>query len=213
MNNPLAVRSNIFAENLADETILYDKTRHKAHSLNKTVTMVWESADGKKSVSEIAGILQRELGIPEDRGVVLLALEELQSAGLVEFQAELIESPERPSRREVARRLVLAGASAALVPVVASVLAPTPARASSTASVTLKQFQADLQTVDIDIGTHGIAYARSQTAQNDFNAGVAAGNQGVVDTLLGNHTGAQTEFSVAQSDFDGVLAALGLPPL
>jgi hypothetical protein len=108
---------------------------------------------------------------------------------------------------------VLAGVSAALVPVVASVLAPTPARASSTTAISLQQYKTDLQTVDLDILKHGVAYAKSPTAQNDFNAGVTAGTQGVIDTLLGNQTGAQTEFSVAVSDFDGVLAALGLPPL
>jgi hypothetical protein len=213
MNNPLALRNNIFAEKLADETVLYDKTMHKAHSLNKTVAMVWESANGQKSVDEIASILHRDLGIPEERGVVLLALEELQSAGLLEFQAGLVENVERLSRRQVARRLALAGVSAALVPVVASVLAPTPARASSTAPITLKQYQTDLQTVNTDIVKHAVAYGKSKTAQTDYSAGLTAGTQGTVDMLLGNQTGAQTQFSVALSDFDGVLAALGLPPL
>lgn len=199
MNNPRARRNNIFAESLADETILYDKTNHKAHSLNKTVAMVWESADGEKSVDDIAGILHRGLGIPEDRSVVLLALEQLETAGLLDTSAELTEGAERPSRRQVARRLALVGASAALVPFVASVLAPTPAMASSRTTVTAAQYDADAITVTTDIAKDANAFASSKTAQSDYVAGLAAGGQG--------------NYSAGVSDFDGVLSALGLPPL
>ena len=77
------------------------------------------------------GVLHHELGIPADRGIVLLALEQLEGAGLLETPLEVEQGTERSSRREVARRLALAGASATLVPLVASVLAPTPAMADS----------------------------------------------------------------------------------
>jgi hypothetical protein len=199
MKNPRARRNDLFAESLADETILYDKTNHQAHSLNKTVAMVWESADGEKSVDDIAAILHRSLGIPEDRSIVLLALEQLKSAGLLDTSAELSEEAERPSRRQVARKLALVGASAALVPFVASVLAPTPAMASSRATVTLAQYDADVTTVTTDIIKNVGKFDSSKTAQNDYAAGLVAGSGG--------------NYSGAVSDFDGVLSALGLPPL
>jgi hypothetical protein len=136
MDNPKARREGLFSERLADETILYDKVNHTAHTLNQTVAMVWESADGDKSVNELARMLHGKLGLPADRGVVLLALEQLQAAGLLnayqeDAYQEVEKETELTSRREVARRLALAGVSAAMVPLVASVVAPTPAMAAS----------------------------------------------------------------------------------
>jgi hypothetical protein len=131
MDNPKARREDLFSERLAEETILYDKVNHTAHTLNETVAMVWESADGDRSVNELAHMLHSKLGIPADRGVVLLALEQLQAAGLLEVSIEAEKETERTSRREVARRLALVGVSAAMVPLVASVVAPTPAMAAS----------------------------------------------------------------------------------
>ena len=84
MNNPKARRDGLFSERLAEETIVYDKVNHTAHTLNSTVAMVWQSADGDQSVNELTRILHSRLGIPADRGVVVLALEQLQAAGLLE---------------------------------------------------------------------------------------------------------------------------------
>jgi Coenzyme PQQ synthesis protein D (PqqD) len=131
MNNPKARREGLFSERLAEETVIYDKANHTAHTLNQTVATIWESADGDKSVNELARLLHSQLGIPADPGVVLLALEQLQAAGLLEPCQEVEKETERTSRREVARRLALAGVSAAMVPLVASVVAPTPAMAAS----------------------------------------------------------------------------------
>ncbi|MBB6147448.1 hypothetical protein HNQ77_005446 [Silvibacterium bohemicum] len=213
MNNPRAIRDNIFTESLANETILYDKANHRAHSLNKTVAMVWEAADGDKSIDEIAGILHDRLGIPKDRSVVLLALEELETAGLIEAPIDVNRIAEHTSRREVIRKLGLAGASAALVPFVVSVVAPTPAMASSPAAGNPQQYVSELQLIEADIAKNANAYANNATAQKDLNAAIAAGNQGLVDQILGNKAGAQAQFTAAATDFNGVLAALGLPPL
>ncbi len=135
MDNPKARRSGLFSERLAEETVIYDKLNHRAHTLNRTVAAVWESADGDKSVNDLAAILHATLAIPADCGIVLLALEQLEAAGLMETSAGLEQDAERTSRREAARRLALAGASASLVPLVASVLAPTPAMALSIGSI------------------------------------------------------------------------------
>jgi hypothetical protein len=131
MDHPKARRNDLFSERLAEEMVIYDKLNHKAHTLNKTVLAVWESADGGKSVDDLARILQHELGLPADHSTVLLALEQLEKAGLLETSDELEKGEEPPSRRELARRFALAGVSAALVPLIASVVAPTPAMAAS----------------------------------------------------------------------------------
>ncbi len=196
MKCPCTRRNGVFSERLGSETILYDKSNHTAHSLNQTVALVWEYADGQKSVDQLASILHDELGIPADDSVVLLALEELAAAGLLEPQIEAGTATVVPSRREVARKLALAGVSAALIPFVASVLAPTPAMASS--SVTAKQATVDLAEVTAEALTDP-AYLGSPTAQLDLkNADVAWSHQ---------------NYSQEISDLDGVLKALGLPPL
>lgn len=194
MQNPCARRNDIFTENLAEETILYDKSNHTAHSLNRSLALVWESADGQKSVEDIASVLHRELGIPADRTVVLLALQELAASGLLQEPAQA--GPELLTRRQVARRLALAGASAAMLPLVASVLAPTPAMASS--GISAQQATQDLNTVENEAQTDP-AYYSNPGAKNDLLAAQAAYNS--------------KNYSAEVTDLNGVVAALGLPPL
>ena len=62
MKTPCARRNDILLEKLVAETMVYDKTNHRAHVLNQTVALVWESADGRNSIDDIAQILHRELG-------------------------------------------------------------------------------------------------------------------------------------------------------
>lgn len=199
MTNPCARRNEVFSESLATETILYDKANHRAHSLNRTVALVWESADGSRTVEDIAAILHRELDIPADRNVVLLALQELSAAGLLEETATVKAAPELLSRRQVARKLAMAGASVALVPVVASVLAPTPAMASST--VNQQQAAQDLADVNLEAleNLSWVAGPNAQAIQADL---ISANN----DYIAGN-------YSTEVQQLDGVIQALGLPPL
>lgn len=199
MKNPSVRRKDVFFERLTAETILYDKANHRAHSLNPTVACVWENADGHRSVDDLAGILHRDLGIPADRTVVLLALQELSEAGLLEEPVNTEAGPELLSRRQVARRLALAGASTAMLPLIASVLAPTPAMASS--GIAQQQATTDLNTVENEAQTDSAYYngPNAQVAKNDLLAAQAAYNSG--------------NYAAEVQDLDGVVSALGLPPL
>jgi hypothetical protein len=197
MTTPRARRNDILAEKLVAETMVYDKISHRAHVLNQTVALVWESANGRNSIDEIAEILHRQLGLPADRSVVLLALQELSESGLLEEPVQAEAGPERLTRRQVAQRLALAGASLALVPLVTSVLAPTPAMAAS--SVSQSQGETDLLDVSQDIAENFSKYENSPTAQADLENAVTALDKG--------------NYSSEVSDLDGVLKALGLPPL
>jgi hypothetical protein len=195
MKNPCARRNDVFAEPVGSETILYDKLNHKAHSLNRTVALIWEQADGQKSIGDLAGILHDELAMPVDVNVVLLALEELNRAGLLQ-PVEVEMSAQMPSRREMARKLALSGVSAALIPLVASVLAPTPAMASST--ITPAQAALDFTIVTAEAALNP-NFRNSGTAQSDLRqAGVALGNR---------------QYTQEIADLDGVIQILGLPPL
>ncbi len=116
---PLARKSGIFAENLPEEVVLYDKTRDKVHNLNKTAAAVWENSDGSKTVDELTRVVEAKSGVPTDRDLVLQALEELEDAGLME--AGVVREAGLPSRREAVGKMVMAGSA-----LVATIVAAAP---------------------------------------------------------------------------------------
>lgn len=120
---PKARRNDLLVDTVGDETIIYDEQRQQAHSLNRSASSVWRNSNGERSVFELAGLLGSECGIAADESIVEYALDELASAHLL--------SDNRVSRRGALRRLTLAGAAAVALPVVLSIIAPTPAMAAS----------------------------------------------------------------------------------
>ena len=123
--HPLARRTDIIVQALGDGVLVYDEQRDAAHSLNAAAAVVYEHADGTRSVDELATVLGERLGVPSDGALVEVALRELQGAGLLESPAVQVR---RVSRRELVRRL---GIAAAAIPIVMSVGAPTPLMAQS----------------------------------------------------------------------------------
>jgi hypothetical protein len=119
--NPLAQKSDIFVERLPEEVILYDKTNHKVHCLNKTAAAIWESCDGTRTVDDLAHIIEAKLGGPSDRKLVLLALEELEKADLLEAGGDMVSDAGFTSRREAVGKLVMAGTA-----LVATIVAAAP---------------------------------------------------------------------------------------
>ncbi len=119
----------LVVKELADEVLVYDLERHRAHCLNRAAALVFEHCDGRASVGELTRLLRRELGAPADEKWVLLAVERLDRARLLEKRPDALRRAPRVSRRELLRRAGLMGA--ALVPLVTSLVAPTPAAATS----------------------------------------------------------------------------------
>ncbi|HET8676553.1 MAG TPA: PqqD family peptide modification chaperone [Blastocatellia bacterium] len=117
---PQARTTGVVVEQLADEVLVYDLERDRAHCLNLAAARVWEKCDGKHSVSEIA----TEVGNEE---VTWMAVEQLSRAGLLE------EKIKRPAvgmnRREVIKKIAVAAAIGA--PVVTSIVAPTASHAAN----------------------------------------------------------------------------------
>jgi hypothetical protein len=118
---------------LPDELLVYDLERHRAHCLNRCAALVFQRSDGETSVKELAAVLRRELGVAADEKWVGLALEKLRKAHLLADDPKPAGNGARYSRRELLRRAGLA--SAAALPVVISLLAPTPALAVATCVV------------------------------------------------------------------------------
>lgn len=129
---PESRRAQLLAQPVGDELVIYDERTNAAHRLNATAAHVWRLADGERSLQDLAAALGESLE-PHDPAVlgdasaseelVRLALTELDRAGLLVRGLPALGEP--MTRREM---MVVA---AALVPVVASIVAPTPAMAQT----------------------------------------------------------------------------------
>jgi hypothetical protein len=111
--------------------VVYDRERHRVHRLNRAAALVWRHCDGKTTVAELAALLQRELGQPANEEVVWLTLDRLEKAHLLQRKVAQPSGAASPSRRQMLRRLARTAAVALVVPVVTTIIAPTPARAQS----------------------------------------------------------------------------------
>jgi coenzyme PQQ synthesis protein D (PqqD) len=131
--NPQSRRDFLLAQHVGHELVIYDERTHEAHRLSRTAALVWETADGSRDVHDVAARLRDSLRTadpPADpiddaasESLVLLALQELDRTGLL--AQKLPALGESISRRE------MLGVAAALLPVIASIAAPTPAMAQS----------------------------------------------------------------------------------
>ncbi len=126
---PVARRDGLLTRELKDELLVYERDEHRAHCLNRTAAVVFRHADGTRTVSDLALLLAPEGDRAAGESVVAEALARLAEAGLLE------SGPAAPgwSRREVVRRVGIG--AAILLPVVASVVAPTPAEAAATCAI------------------------------------------------------------------------------
>ena len=123
--HPTARRTDIIVQTLGTEVLAYDQRHDAAHSLNAAAALVYEHADGTRSIDALAALLGDSLGVAHDRALVEIALLELQDAKLLEATAVHARGV---SRRDVVRRL---GLAATALPIVASIVAPTPLMAQS----------------------------------------------------------------------------------
>jgi hypothetical protein len=123
---PQARTNGVVVEHLADEVLVYDLKRDRAHCLNVTAARVWEKCDGQHTISQIASEVVKGDGEAGEE-VVWLAVEELSRAGLMEEKIK--RGREGVSRREVIKRIAVAAAIG--VPVVTSIVAPTASHAAN----------------------------------------------------------------------------------
>lgn len=126
-------RKKAIVRQLSDEMLVYDTETNKAHCLNRTARDVWNLCDGKNTVAEIVCTLRKESKSPVDEKIVWMALHQLEKSGLL---LKGIPSPGEKnvlSRRALIRKTGIAAALA--LPVVTSILVPTPAAAASCAGI------------------------------------------------------------------------------
>lgn len=124
--NPVARTTGLVIRELSNELVVYDTTTHRAHCLNSTAALVFQHADGSRSIDDLTALLAGA-GTDSHEELVRAALARLAEAGLLEPEAS---APPAPSRREVLRRIGLG--AVLLAPVVTSLLVPTPTEAAAT---------------------------------------------------------------------------------
>jgi hypothetical protein len=126
---PSARKEGLVIRELADELLVYDTQRDKAHCLNPTAALIFHHCDGRSSPAEIAHSLSLELNAPVDEKLVWFALEQFSKDHLLEERVNIPQLMSGMTRREMVRALGLAAVVA--VPLVTSIVAPTPAQAAT----------------------------------------------------------------------------------
>lgn len=108
------------------ELVVYDMTRFKAHRLNATAAAIWRACDGQRSIDEIHAVVNAGLDGAVSVDAVRYGLTELDAQHLLDGPVSRAGSL---SRREL---MAVAGATALVaLPVVSSMVIPTPAEAQS----------------------------------------------------------------------------------
>lgn len=126
-HRPMARRDGLLAQEIGDEVVIYDQTRHQAHQLNQAAALLWRHADGRKTLSELASQVESEIGHPVAADEITLGLEQLASAHLLEEPSPWLSAA--MTRRRALVKLGAAGGLGLLAPVVKSIVAPDAAMA------------------------------------------------------------------------------------
>src|SRR5436305_2743168 len=129
---PLARTDEVVTEDVDDEVITYDERTDVACRLNRTAALVWRKCDGKHTVEDLVRVLEADLGDIANEDLVLVTLDYLSEHRLLESgYVRRDETSSRLSRRRLIQRAGAVGVAAAVLPMVFSVVAPTPAAAMS----------------------------------------------------------------------------------
>ena len=139
-------------EQLGDEASIYEWTRTEVHSLNPTAARIWNLCDGVLTDAEIAERLRRESDLTHADEVVRFALAEFSRRHLLAGDAGISS----PSRRAL---LVQLGRTAALLPVVTSIVAPTALQAQSATGTATFSFTGAIQTFTVPVGVTSVVIA------------------------------------------------------
>jgi len=119
---PRARTDDLLVEQLEHELLVCDVRSDSAHVLNETAALVWRACDGERTSSELEAYCRL------DAATVELALQSLRECHLLEEDEPL----PGVSRRSVLQRAALAGAGlGAAMPLISSVVLPTPAMAQT----------------------------------------------------------------------------------
>ena len=129
MKNPEARRHRLLIREAGEDLVLYDQDRHRVHRLNRTAALVWQSCDGVNTVADLAKRLRTELSPAANEKWVWQALGRLGKARLLKEPVKQPAGVGDITRRQLLGSLPRTAALLALLPVVATMLSPSPLRA------------------------------------------------------------------------------------
>ena len=126
--SPIARKKSLIIKELPNETLVYDLETDKAHCLNETAARVWKNCDGRQTVAQLRELTEKETNSQVPEEMVWLALDQLEQFELLETPVSQPPQISGMSRRQMIR---LVGTAAIAVPVIISIVAPSPAQAQS----------------------------------------------------------------------------------
>jgi len=125
---PIARQQDLVIKHLDGEMLVYDLRTDQAHCLNRTVALVWQQCDGRRTVRELGELLSRDLSAPAGQELARLAVIELAREDLLHEVDEAWRTAPQISRRTLVRSL---GVALAALPLITSIISPTPAEAAT----------------------------------------------------------------------------------
>lgn len=135
MRQPACFRTRserLVVKDAGGEVVVYDLDTDRVHLLNAVASSVWRLAKEDVNFVDLSDRVRSEPGLEDTHhDVVLAAVYELQSAGLLVFSSD--------DAKLVSRRTLLkaAGVAALAAPALTTILAPTPAAAASPGPCTM----------------------------------------------------------------------------
>ena len=87
MTERFRVRDGLPVQRLGDELMVFDPVRDEVHVLNETSAAIWEGVRDGFDIETIASRLGERYDldtIPDPRGLILAALEEMAGKGILE---------------------------------------------------------------------------------------------------------------------------------
>ena len=107
-DKPISRKTNIAVQELESEILIYDFKINKAFCLNQTSALVYNLADGTKTIAKISDSINIKLKTNASEDFVWLALDELKRNNLLENAADITDRFAGLSRREVVKKVGLA---------------------------------------------------------------------------------------------------------
>jgi len=131
------VRKDVLCHKLDDQVMVYDPRDNAVHLLDPTTACVMDLLnEGGRTVEEITAEVAVRTGFQPSPGLLMLALEELRKANLLDEREERRKplSGEVMFRRGMLKKVAAAGAATLLVPMIVT-LSPGTAQAQSSACI------------------------------------------------------------------------------
>ena len=130
-------RSGLLKHNVDDQELIYDPRADRVHLLDPTTACVLTLLqEGGWTPEGVVVEMSARLGVPANASLLPLAIEELRAADLLEHSADEISPLVDVTRRELLKKVGLAGAAALLIPSIVTFTA-TPGYAQTSGAGTL----------------------------------------------------------------------------